>query len=243
MRISRFYTRQRLVDGETVELDAETSHYVSRVLRLRAGNPLVLFNGDGRDYHAVLDSVGRQQVSARILHAESIARESQLHIELGQGISRGERMDFVLQKSVELGVNILTPLWTARSQVRLHDKRLGKRMAHWQGIIRSACAQSGRSVLPGLQDACALSDWCAKENTALQLVLDPEADTGLGELAPANRIRILIGPEGGLDEKETALAASAGFQRVRLGPRVLRTETAALATLGAIQALWGDLAL
>lgn len=242
MRISRFYTRQQLADRKSVELDEETSHYISRVLRLKVGAPLILFNGDSRDYHAVLNRADKKQINAGILRAEPTSRESKLHIALGQGISRGERMDFVLQKSVELGVNAITPLWTVRSQVQLNGKRLEKRMSRWQGVIRSACEQSGRSVLPELGEACLLSDWCTETNGALQLVLDPEAEINLGELAPTNRTRILIGPEGGLDAGETELAVSAGFQRVRLGPRVLRTETAALAAISALQTLWGDLA-
>jgi len=242
MRISRFYTQQQLADSKTVQLDEETSHYICRVLRLKAGAPLILFNGDGRDYHAVLDRADKKQVSVSILHAEQTCRESRLHITLGQGISRGERMDFVLQKSVELGINAITPLWTSRSQVQLRGKRLEKRLSHWQGVIKSASEQSGRSVLPELGNACLLSDWCIEPNAPLQLVLDPGADISLGELAPENRIRILIGPEGGLDAGETALAVSVGFQRVRLGPRVLRTETAALAAISALQTLWGDLA-
>lgn len=242
MRISRFYTRQQLADRETVELDEATSHYIYRVLRLKSGTPLILFNGDGYDYHAVLDEVGKTLVNAGILRAEQTSRESNLHITLGQGISRGERMDFVLQKSVELGVNAITPLWTSRSQVQLHGKRLEKRLSHWQGVIRSACEQSGRSFMPELGNACQLSGWCTESDTPLRLVLDPGADMSLGELPPANRIRILIGPEGGLDTGETELAVSAGFTRVRLGPRVLRTETAALAAISALQTLWGDLA-
>lgn len=242
MRISRFYTRQQLAGRESVDLDEETSHYISRVLRLKVGAPLILFNGDGQDYHAVLDSMNKKQVSACNLRAEPTSRESGLHIELGQGISRGERMDFALQKSVELGVNAITPLCTARSQVQLRDKRLEKRMSHWQGIIRSACEQSGRAVLPELGIACSLSDWCTEKSGSLQLVLDPGAGISLAELVPTNRIRILIGPEGGLDTRETELAVSAGFKRVRLGPRILRTETAALAAVSALQTLWGDLA-
>jgi 16S rRNA (uracil1498-N3)-methyltransferase len=242
MRLSRFYTRQQLADRDSVELDEESSHYITRVLRLRAGAPLVVFNGDGLDYHAILDSAGKKQVKISMLRAEPTSRESKLHIALGQGISRGERMDFALQKSVELGVNAITPLWTARSQVQLSGKRLEKRTSHWQGVIRSACEQSGRSVLPELGNARPLADWCSEENAPLQLVLDPGAEISLAALTPANRIRILIGPEGGLDTREAALAVDAGFQPVRLGPRVLRTETAALAAISALQTLWGDLA-
>jgi len=242
VRTSRFFTRQALADGATVALDQETSHYITRVLRLRNGDTLVLFDGSGRDYHAIVESADKKQVLARIRNSDPVCNESALYIELGQGVSRGERMDFVLQKSVELGVNTVTPLWTSRSQVRLQDQRLEKRLAHWQGVMRAACEQSGRSVLPALQEPGSLRDWCAGEHSALQLVLDPGAKTSLRDLQAVNRVRILVGPEGGLEEQEMMLAVSAGFQRVRLGPRVLRTETAALATLSAVQTLWGDLA-
>ena len=242
MRISRFYTGQALAEGNSISLDEETAHYIARVLRLGPGAALILFNGDGNEYHARLEDVGKKQVQVKVGNAEQPQRESPLRITLGQGISRGERMDFVLQKSVELGVSTITPLWTTRSQVRLVGKRLDKRLSHWRGIVRSASEQSGRVVLPGLNDTCALTDWCRETTTNCRLVLDPQATLTLGELPPADNVRVLIGPEGGLDAEEIAIAETAGFQRVRLGPRVLRTETAALATLAALQTLWGDLA-
>ena len=169
-------------------------------------------------------------------------RESKLRITLGQGISRGERMDFVLQKSVELGVESITPLWTKRSQVQLSGRRLEKRLSHWRGVIRSACEQSGRVYLPKLHSAAKLPNWYSVKRTqSLQLVLDTAASLHLSDLTPAREIRILIGPEGGLEGDEVSLAEESGFKRIRLGPRILRTETAALATVAAIQALWGDL--
>lgn len=242
MRVSRFYTRQTLAEGASISLDEETAHYIARVLRLGPGAELFLFNGDGNEYHARLEEVDKKQMRVEVGHAEQPKRESPLRIILGQGISRGERMDFVLQKSVELGVSTITPLWTLRSQVRLSGKRLDKRLCHWRGIVRSASEQSGRVVLPDLNDACTLSDWCHEASETCRLVLDPQATVTLGELPTATNVCILIGPEGGLDAGEIAIAETAGFQRVSLGPRVLRTETAALAALAALQTLWGDLA-
>lgn len=242
MRVSRFYTGQALAEGASISLDGETAHYIARVLRLGPGAALILFNGDGSEYHALLEDVDKKQVRVKLGHAEHPQRESPLRITLGQGISRGERMDFVLQKSVELGVSAITPLWTSRSQVRLSGARLDKRLSHWRGIVRSACEQSGRVVLPDLNNSCTLSDWCREANETCRVVLDPQATLTLGKLPPADNVCVLIGPEGGLDAEEIAIAETAGFQRVSLGPRVLRTETAALAILAALQTLWGDLA-
>ena len=242
MRVSRFYTGQPLTEGASIGLDEETAHYITRVLRLGPGAALILFNGDGNEYHALLEDAGKKRAQVKVGHAVRPQRESPLHITLGQGISRGERMDFVLQKSVELGVSAITPLWTVRSQVRLSGKRLDKRLSHWRGIMRSASEQSGRVILPGLNDACSLGDWCRAATANCRLVLDPQATLTPGELPPADDVCVLIGPEGGLDAEEIDSAATAGFQRVRLGPRVLRTETAALAALAVLQTLWGDLA-
>lgn len=219
-----------------------TSHHLLRVLRLEAGESLLLFNGNGREYLAVLEGPAKKQARVLVQSSRQADRESNLHITLGQGISRGERMDFVVQKSVELGVESISPLWTKRSQVQLSGKRLDKRLSHWRGVIRSACEQSGRVCLPQLNDATKLADWySANRKKALQLVLDPAASLQLSDLTPDREIRILIGPEGGLDNDEISMAEANGFKRIRLGPRILRTETAALATLAAVQTLWGDL--
>lgn len=244
MRLSRIYTSVPLHSGGAVTLDEETSHYLLRVLRLRPGDPLILFNGDGGEYRAVLTGAERRQANVSIGHREQPQRESGLHIVLGQGIPRGERMDFVLQKSVELGAAAIAPLCTKRSQVRLAGKRLQNRVAHWQGILRAACEQSNRVVLPALEPVQTLPEWLASghsQENRLALVLDPTAPRRLKEFEPASRVSILVGPEGGLERREIELAESHGFQRVGLGPRVLRTETAALAAVAALQALWGDL--
>jgi len=225
-----------------VTLEETTSHHLLRVLRLKPGESLLLFNGNGKEYQAVLKESCKKQ--ARVLVQDSLQpdRESKLHIALGQGIARGERMDFVLQKSVELGVGSITPLWTKRAQVQLSGRRLEKRLSHWRGVIRSACEQSGRVYLPKLHCAAKLADWYSvNRKQSLQIVLDPSASLRLSDLTPAGEVRILIGPEGGLEDDEISMAETSGFKRIRLGPRTLRTETAALATVAAVQALWGDL--
>ena len=242
MRLPRFYTEQLLCEGQNVTIEAAASHHLLRVLRLKQGDSLLLFNGDGKEYQGVVEESDKKQARLLIQKSRCPHRESKLHIALGQGISRGERMDFVVQKSVELGVESITPLWTKRSQVQLGGKRLEKRLAHWRGIIRSACEQSGRVYLPELHSATELPDWCNVNDTgSLQLVLDPTASLQLSDLTPIRNIRILIGPEGGLQDDEIGRAENCGFRRIRLGPRILRTETAALATVAAVQALWGDL--
>jgi 16S rRNA (uracil1498-N3)-methyltransferase len=241
MRIARFYTAQTLAAHQTVVLEAGPSHHLLRVLRIQPGDRVLLFNGDGKEYHAVLESSEGKQACLSIESATEPQRESRLRIGLGQGISRGERMDLVVQKAVELGVNEITPLWTRRSQVQLSGQRLDKRLSHWRGVVHAACEQSGRVRLPVLNQAVSLTDWLA---TATQdtpgIILDPEAGIALHEIGPLICVRVLIGPEGGLEQEEVGSAVAAGFQRVRLGPRILRTETATLTTLAALQTLWGD---
>ena len=242
MRLSRFYTEQALSPGQSVTLEETSSHHLLRVLRLKSGESLLLFNGDGSEYQAVLKEIDGKRARVLVQDVTQPERESPLQIDLGQGVSRGARMDLVLQKSVELGVDSITPLWTKRSQVQLRGPRLEKRLSHWQGVIRSACEQSGRVYLPRLHVATDLQNWYSDETgPSLQLVFDPSATLHLSDLRPAKVIRILVGPEGGLQSEEISSAEDNGFTRVRLGPRILRTETAALASLAAVQALWGDL--
>jgi len=243
MRLPRFYTTQALASGQSVQLEPAASHHLLRVLRVQGGESVILFNGDGREYRAVVEPAEGKLARLTVIRADQVECESPLRISLGQGVSRGERMDFVMQKAVELGVTTLTPLWTRRSQVRLSGQRLDKRLRHWQGIVQAACEQSGRVVLPELQAASALNDWLKVASAdTVRLVLDPDADTTLQALQRPVQVRVLIGPEGGLEKQEVETAVAAGFQRVRLGTRILRTETAALATLAALQTLWGDFA-
>ena len=239
MRISRVFTEHPLKADTTVTLDARATRYLGQVLRLHAGDQIRLFDGSGRDFAGELARCDRKGCSVRITDVVSTEPAAALQLHLGIGISRGERMDFAIQKSVELGVTAVTPLLTERSVVELRGERLERRIAHWRGVVISACEQSGRSRLPALNPPAALGDWLKAHRQGLMLY--HRAARNLPDLPhPGDSLNLLIGPEGGLSEPERQAAMDAGFQGVRLGPRVLRTETAPLAALAAIQALWGD---
>ena len=243
MPTPRIYLPVPLQPDSEVALDARAVGHVVRVLRLRVGDAVWLFNGDGKDYAAELIDVRKDHAHCRVGAAQVRATESPLSVELAQGISRGERMDFTLQKAVELGVQRIVPLATERSQVRLSGEREEKRLQHWQGIILHACEQSGRSRIPELGAVQRLDQWLTtRPRIGRGLFLDPEGDVSVSGLnAPIEALSLLVGPEGGLSPTERELAVSAGFQRLRLGPRILRTETAALTALAALQGIWGDL--
>ncbi len=243
MRAPRIYTPQTLEPGALVQLDPVASNHAVRVLRLRGGDNLILFNGDGGEYPAVLERSERRETWARLRERVERHSESPLHITLVQAISKGERMDYTIQKAVELGVTGIIPVFTRRSVVQLAGERAEKRRQHWQQVAASACEQCGRNIVPGIDSPKNFTQWLATYDAAgLGLTMDPRADRGLAELTgPSGPITVLAGPEGGLDEQELEAAAAAGFTPLRLGPRVLRTETASLAMLAALQALWGDL--
>jgi 16S rRNA (uracil1498-N3)-methyltransferase len=240
MRVPRIFTDQPLQAGRQVPLDTRAHRYVSQVLRLRAGQRLILFNGDGSDFDAILSHCDRKRCSADVVAASSSGSPTALQVHLGIGVSRGERMDFALQKAVELGAESLTPLFSERSVVQLGAQRLERRFSHWRGVVISACEQSGRHYLPELCPAGSLSDWLAAHRGGLMLY--HRATQSLADLPAPTRtaLSLLIGPEGGLSERERALALANEFVAVRLGPRILRTETAPIAALAAIQVLWGD---
>lgn len=239
MRLSRLYVALPLQSGGEVALDEPATRYVSQVLRLRPGDGITLFDGSGRDFAAELTRCGRKGCGARVGEVLSDEAPARLQLHLGIGISRGERMDFAIQKSVELGVTAITPLFTERSVVQLDAGRLDRRLSHWQGVVVSACEQSGRSRLPLLQAPEGLANWLQTQDGGL--TLDHRAPRTLAALPdPGDRLTLLVGPEGGLSATERELAAAHRFLGVRLGPRVMRTETAPLAALAAIQALWGD---
>jgi 16S rRNA (uracil1498-N3)-methyltransferase len=243
MSTPRVFTTQSLVIYNSIELESSPSHHISRVLRLKNNAKLLVFNGDGYEYLATIQTIHKSIVTVLLAEKLHPVRESELRISLGQGISRGERMDYSLQKSVELGITRITPIWTQRSQVKLAGTRLEKRLIHWRGIIRSACEQSGRLILPELESPITLEKWCRDDKTeSLKLILDPAAKQKLGDMKPSNKnLTILIGPEGGFDDNELVAASAQGFIKVSLGPRILRTETATIAALSALQTLWGDL--
>ncbi|MHB8472957.1 MAG: 16S rRNA (uracil(1498)-N(3))-methyltransferase [Gammaproteobacteria bacterium] len=241
MRIPRIFLPLPLAPDALVTLDNTAANHVTRVLRLKPGAELVLFNGEGGESTAILEEVARTLVTARITAFRAIECESPLSITLAQGISRAERMDYTIQKAVELGVARIVPVFTARGMVDLRGERLQRRLQHWQGVIIGACEQCGRNRVPRLEAAAELGDWlCRVAPDSLRVVLNHRATDSLRTLAPTSALTLLIGPEGGLEEKEVAQAERAGFVGVRLGPRVLRTETAAVTALAALQTLWGD---
>lgn len=240
MRTPRVYVDQPLAPGE-LDLPAQAATHLVLVLRLRAGDPLILFDGQGCDYPGTLLKAGRSVARVRIDAPGPPEEATPLALHLGIGISRGERMDFALQKAVELGVTRLTPLVTERTVVRVEGERRQRRSRHWWGLIISACEQSGRRRLPVLDPVVGLGEWLSEPHPA-PLLLDPRSAQPLTAVPPpAGAVSLLVGPEGGLSDAERAAATAAGFLGVRLGPRILRTETAPLAALAVIQALWGDL--
>jgi 16S rRNA (uracil1498-N3)-methyltransferase len=243
MRLNRVYTERPLAEDVEVTLPEAAASHVARVLRLRAGAPLVLFDGSGADFRGEIVAVEGDRVRVRIGERAAGLRESPLAITLVQAVSRGERMDWTLQKATELGVRRIQPVLSARSVVRLDEQQAGRKLRHWQAIVAGACEQCGRSVLPEVRAPLELSRFLAESSRDGQrLVLSPGGPASLAGLASASaRVELLIGPEGGLDDAELDAAGRAGFASVRLGPRVLRTETAGIVALAVLQALWGDL--
>jgi 16S rRNA (uracil1498-N3)-methyltransferase len=238
VRTTRIYHPEPLADDAEVELSESAVRHLGRVLRLSAGAGFTLFDGSGREWPATLTAGGYR---ARTGRGTVVDRESPLELTLVQGISRGERMDWTIQKAVELGVVAIVPVFTERSSVKLTTERRARRVEHWHGVIIAACEQSGRTRLPGLAEPCELADWL-RTSKGPACVLDPEAETRLAELEPPRpTLALLAGPEGGLTPEEIAAAHAAECTPVRLGPRVLRTETAGIAALAALQALHGDL--
>lgn len=239
--MTRVHVAMPLAVGDVFQLPGDAAHHVAQVLRMRAGEPLILFNGEGGEYAAVIEAVQRRAVRVRVDAFDPVDRESRLSLTLAQCVSKGDRMDYTIQKAVELGVAAIVPLLSARSVVKLDGERWEKKLDHWRGVIVSACEQSGRTRVPMLAPVQKLESWLPSSGEGLRLVLAPNAGVSLKTLPPAAAITLLVGPEGGLSDDEIALASRAGYTGVRLGPRVLRTETAGVAALAAAQALWGDL--
>ncbi|PCH96375.1 MAG: 16S rRNA (uracil(1498)-N(3))-methyltransferase [Gammaproteobacteria bacterium] len=243
---TRIYQNSEFILNETLKLSDNAFGHIVRVLRLVENDIITLFNGnDTYQYTARLVDVKKKHASVEIISREAIENESPLNIHLGQGISRGDRMDFTLQKSVELGVNKITPLFTERCGVKLSVERLAKKRGQWQKIVISACEQSGRCIVPEVAQPMFIQDWLQQETDALKINLHPKAKHSIMTLPLENtennqRVRLLIGPEGGLCDEEIVQANKAGFEDILLGPRVLRTETAALTAITALQCRFGD---
>ena len=243
MRVPRIYTDQPLRPGREVLLPEQAGEHVARVLRLERGHPLILFNGDGCEYDASLAALAKRAVTAEVAGMREVDREAPLQLTLAQGIARGEKMDWILQQATELGVARIVPIVTERTEVKLDAERAERRLAHWHSVIAGACEQSGRNRLPTIEPPQRLDRWLGVlDSDALRLALIPGGESTLRQLPQLDNGAILVvGPEGGLSDNDVSMLAQSGFRGLRLGPRILRTETAGLAALAALQTLFGDL--
>ena len=243
MRIPRVFVDLPLTEDSTHILPDASFHYLCNVLRLKEGHPLILFNGLGGQYEANLANISKKTAEVSVHTHMQVLNESPIKITLGQSLSRGERMDYAIQKAVECGIHSIQPLYSERCEVKLNDARIEKRVKHWQQIAISAAEQCGRCVVPIVQKPIALCDWVQNCNEMLKLTLHHHVQATLSQLQcpTSNTIAILIGPEGGLTEEEVKTSLNQGFTAIQLGPRVLRTETAAVVATTAINLLWGDI--
>ncbi|MEX0730471.1 MAG: 16S rRNA (uracil(1498)-N(3))-methyltransferase [Aquisalimonadaceae bacterium] len=242
MKAPRIYVDLPLRANETLQLTGDPANHL-RVLRVRPGGPLVLFNGQGGEYAAQLSRLERRAAEVAVGAHDPREAESPIPLTLVQGVSKGDRMDWTIQKAVELGVTRILPVFTERSVVQLSGDRLDKKTAHWRGVVQSACEQCGRNRLPMVDAPASLADALGSALPGLRCLLDPEGARRPSQLpAPdAEGITLLVGPEGGLTGQEVAAARDQNYLPVLLGPRILRTETAGMAALAAFQMLWGDL--
>ncbi len=246
MRIPRIYVPVNLSEEKSSELilDTEASNHILQVLRLKIGAPLILFNGQGGEFSAEIVSVQNKKVIVKIIQFQEGIRESPLAIHLLQGISRGEKMDFTIQKAVELGVTTITPLFTEYCNVKLDDARLTNRLLHWQKVAVNAAEQSGRCFVPKIFSACKINDSVSSLSfSGMRLLLDHRAEITLKDLKiekNENKMILLVGPEGGFSDSEIVFAENHNFKKIKFGPRILRTETAGLAAISVLQSLLGD---
>lgn len=243
MRIPRIYTGQALQAATTFDLEPGPSQHLARVLRMQEGDGLIVFDGRGGEYTANISAIGKKRVSIRTGAHDPREVESPLSIHLGIAVSRGDRMDWVVQKATELGVAEVTPLLTERTEVKLKGERAEKKLEHWRQIAISACEQSGRNRVPNLNGLASLDNWLPTVSADRKMVLHHRASDSDTAGASPSTIALLIGPEGGLSDAEIEQAESRGFASLQLGPRVLRTETAPLAALALLQAKWGDMGI
>lgn len=241
MRIPRIYTPQDLTENTQIDLDEKSANHVGKVLRMQAGRELILFNGQNAcHFHGVIEHSDKKRVTVQIHHKTESNNESPLTIHVGQALSKGDKMELVIQKCVELGVTEITPLWTEHCDVKLNAERIEKKLKQWQGIIISACEQCGRDILPVLNPVIKFQDWIANVSADKKWVLDPRGNAGQTQPDIVTSAVIAIGPEGGLSQSEIQLACDNGYKAKLIGPRVLRTETAALAAVTLLQSQWGD---
>lgn len=242
MRRPRFYQPTALQLGEEIELHPAASRHAVQVLRLSSNDEITLFNGQGGEYTAVITHIKKNQATVVIKAFDTREAESTLKLHLAQGIARGEKMDFILQKAVELGVNKITPLFTDHSNVKLNAERTEQKMEHWRGVIISACEQSGRNHIPELMQPIVLKNWLPTCKETYKFILHPGSEQALlQQVSTVDSVCIMVGAEGGFSELELRLATQHQFVALQLGPRILRTETAGLAAIAIMQSKWGDL--
>ncbi|MDR5617472.1 16S rRNA (uracil(1498)-N(3))-methyltransferase [Arsenophonus sp.] len=242
MRVPRIYHPEPLKSGAIIRLSDNATNHVSRVLRMNVGQNIELFDGSNSIFIGQILEINKKSVKVQLGMATTANRESPLDLHLGQVISRGEKMEFTIQKSVELGVNIITPLISERCNVKLEPGRLSKKLQQWQNIAISACEQCGRNKIPLIRPVMPLEAWCTEKDDALKINLHPKAQSSINTLPSAvNKIRLLIGPEGGLSPDEIIMTTNYQFTNILLGPRILRTETTALTAITALQVRFGDL--
>ena len=245
MRLTRIHVAAPLAAGSEVVLPESAAVHLARVLRLAVGDECVLFNGDGNDYAARITTMGKRELRVVVAARREVGNESPLAITLLQGVARGEKMDLILQKATELGVTAIAPLWSQRSEVKLVEARTEKRLAHWRGVVASACEQCGRARVPDVAMPVSLAAALGTLPAGgLRLILDPEGELALGTLTVdgGTNIVLAVGPEGGWSPADRDQLRAAGFQGLKLGPRILRTETAGLAAIASLQSRLGDLA-
>lgn len=243
MRLTRVHVAGPLTSGSRHTIEGDAANHIARVLRLERGDPLTVFDGRGGEYAARIEEFRKGAVIVAVADRSTAVRESPLPLTLAQGVSRGERMDWVVQKATELGVTRIVPVLTERTVVKLDAKQAERKLVHWQGIAAAACEQSGRDRLPAVAAPLSLAEFLrAADSHATRVLLSPAGRLRIADLPrPDGEVVVLIGPEGGLAEAEQQAAVAAGFAAVRLGPRVLRTETAAVAALTLLQHHFGDL--
>lgn len=241
MRIARIYVADNLYQNQSLTLSQEASHYLQHVLRVKVGTPIILFNGGEGEWPSSIKAISRQGVSVSVGDFKPVTVRSPCHIHLAQGVAKGEKMDWIIQKAVELGVSEITPLITEYSNVKLDDLRAAKRLGHWQKIAISACEQSGRTTLPIINPIIRFDQWVSAPNHLLKLMCDPESDSHLTDLAISSAVMVAIGPEGGFSTSELTTASHHGFTTISLGPRILRAETAAITSIAILQHRFGDL--
>ena len=245
MHDKRLFVDQPLEVARTLALTGDAAHYVGRVLRARTGDPLVLFNGDGAEYTATIEHIARREVQVRVAERRASEVESELDFVLMPALSRSAKLDLIIQKATELGVRGIRPLALERSAMQLDPQQAQRKLVHWQAVATSACQQCGRVTPPRLHAPATLTDALAAEAVRLRLIALPGAERGISAALAAaapQPVALLVGPEGGFNEKEADLARAAGCIAVAAGPRILRTETAAIALAAIVQSTWGDLA-